>query len=133
LAVNSLEHTPFDGVAARMEAMDRLSSNSTAISTTHVFLFLLFLLIECSPLLVKLISDKGTYDLNLYVREQQVELYHKEVTTLRNHELEEKLKYETQIGTAKVNAKIQLERAKIKRDLDGQIEQVKGKSAWGSA
>lgn len=132
VTIATLDQTPFDGIAARMEALDRLSSTSSAIHSTHVFLFLLFMLIECSPLLVKLISERGTYDLHLHVREQQVELYHAEVTTLRSHRMKEKLKYETEIGTAKVNARIQLERARIRKDLDDQIEQLKGSTGWES-
>jgi hypothetical protein len=51
-----------DGPAARMEALSRLTKASTAILWAHYFIILLFMAIETSPVLVKLISIKGPYD-----------------------------------------------------------------------
>lgn len=58
-----------DGPAARIEALDRLTKESSAIWWAHWFIVLLFIAIETSPVLVKLISSKGPYDNLLKVEE----------------------------------------------------------------
>lgn len=51
-----------DGLLARMEAMSKLSENNTTIKYATWFIFALFILIESSPILVKLLSKRGPYD-----------------------------------------------------------------------
>ena len=127
--IATTERPAFNGIAARLMALDRIKENNPIVATAHGFIFLLFLLIECCPILVKLISERGTYDLNLHVHEQQVELYHKEVTSLRSQKLEEHLRYESEVGQAKLNAKIQIERAKIKRDIEDRLGSLGNETA----
>ena len=56
----------FDGLMARVNALDKLPW------LPSFFIFLLFLAIETSPILAKLISPKGTYDLKLEEEESSV-------------------------------------------------------------
>lgn len=69
--VGSLVHTKLDGPAARMEALDRLTAVSTAMWLAHIFIIVLFLMIESTPILVKLMSRKGPYDSLLHTVEHE--------------------------------------------------------------
>lgn len=57
-----LKEPDFTGLAARLEALDRISANSSAIWMANWFIILLFIAIETAPVFVKLISYKGPYD-----------------------------------------------------------------------
>jgi hypothetical protein len=67
--IGNLVRTKLDGPAARMEALDRLTEASTAMWLAHVFIIILFLMIESTPILVKLMSKKGPYDSLLHTVE----------------------------------------------------------------
>lgn len=56
----------FDGLMARVNALDKLPW------LPSFFIFLLFLAVETSPILAKLLSPKGTYDLKLQEQESRV-------------------------------------------------------------
>jgi hypothetical protein len=60
--LNALEKSKINGLAARMEALDRITANSNAVTWAHWFIVLLFIAIETAPVFVKLISTKGPYD-----------------------------------------------------------------------
>ncbi|MBS1508338.1 MAG: DUF4407 domain-containing protein [Bacteroidetes bacterium] len=59
---NSLEHTRLNGPAARMEALTRLVEKSGTMWWAHIFIVMLFMVVELSPIIVKLFSKKGPYD-----------------------------------------------------------------------
>jgi Domain of unknown function (DUF4407) len=59
---NLLEKKKMNGPAARMEALNRISAQSSAILWANWFIILLFIAIEIAPVLVKLISSRGPYD-----------------------------------------------------------------------
>jgi hypothetical protein len=56
----------FDGLMARIEALNKLPF------VTSFFIFLLFLAIETSPIITKLLSPKGTYDYKIAEREDLI-------------------------------------------------------------
>jgi len=56
----------FDGLMARVNALNKLPW------LPSLFIFLLFLAIETSPILAKLLSPKGTYDIKLEEQESSV-------------------------------------------------------------
>lgn len=68
---NALEHTRLDGPAARMEALTRLVKKSPTMWWAHIFIVMLFLVVELSPIIVKLFSKKGPYDAMLHSVEHQ--------------------------------------------------------------
>ena len=68
-AVTSLTHTKLDGPAARMEALSRLTAASSAMWWAHIFILFLFLILESTPILVKLFSRKGPYDSLIHIQE----------------------------------------------------------------
>ncbi len=67
--MGALERSRLNGPAARMEALDRITSASPAILWAHWFILLLFIAIETAPVFVKLISPKGPYDNLLRIAE----------------------------------------------------------------
>jgi hypothetical protein len=69
LAQLKLEKT--DGPAARIEAMKRLTEQYSAMWWAELFIILLFIALETSPVIVKLISPKGPYDNLLRVEEHK--------------------------------------------------------------
>ncbi len=65
----NLKREGIGGPAARIDALRRLTEQSTAIWWTNIFIILLFIAIETSPIFVKLISKKGPYDYSLETKE----------------------------------------------------------------
>jgi hypothetical protein len=69
--IGSLARTKLNGPAARLEALSRLTTESQAMWWAHIFIMILFLIIESAPILVKLISRSGPYDSLLHVTEHK--------------------------------------------------------------
>lgn len=89
----------FNGFAARMQALDELGKNSAIIATAAAFIMGLFICLEISPVLIKLISAVGPYDHLLEKTENDFKLYAKEkiekgnaLTDHRISDFKEKLK-----------------------------------------
>ncbi|MDF1549584.1 MAG: DUF4407 domain-containing protein [Bacteroidales bacterium] len=89
-----------DGLLARFEAMSALAEKNVTVKYASWFIFLLFVLIEASPIIVKLLSRRGPYD----------ELIEKE-------EYEKQIEYKKQKIKAKVLANNYLELLKQKDEL----------------
>ncbi|ROH96810.1 DUF4407 domain-containing protein [Chryseobacterium daecheongense] len=68
----------FNGFAARLQALDELGKNSAIIGLAAAFIMGLFICLEISPVLVKLISSIGPYDYLLEKTENDFRLYSKE-------------------------------------------------------
>lgn len=58
----SAQNSADNGVLIRLEALDRLSANDSTLSLARLLLFLLFLVIECLPVTVKLLQRPGLYE-----------------------------------------------------------------------
>lgn len=69
--IDALERTKFNGPAARMEALSRLTTENPAMWWAHIFIMILFLIIESAPILVKLMSRSGPYDSLLHITEHR--------------------------------------------------------------
>ena len=83
----------FDGFAARMDGLAKLTEESEAMATAELFLVLLFIAIETAPIFVKLISSRGPYDELLELHEDQVKLYKNEKWQRASGESEARLNY----------------------------------------
>lgn len=68
----------YNGFAARLQALDELGENSAIIATAAAFIMGLFVCLEISPVLIKLISYVGPYDYLLEKTENDFRLYSKE-------------------------------------------------------
>ncbi|MHA7129937.1 DUF4407 domain-containing protein [Algoriphagus namhaensis] len=83
----------FDGLAARIDAMSRLTEESAAMALANMFIILLFIAIETSPIFVKLISARGPYDELLELHEDKVKLFKGEKWTFAKGESEARVSY----------------------------------------
>ncbi len=81
----------YDGLAARISALSTLSSESSAMNLANIFLILLFIAIEISPIFVKIISSKGPYDDILEQHEHIIENYKLEKMAKLNQMTYEKI------------------------------------------
>ena len=54
-----------NGLLIRLQALNELSGSSVTLNAARFLLFLLFLVIECLPVMVKLLQRPGTYELVL--------------------------------------------------------------------
>lgn len=89
----------YNGFAARLQALDELGKNSAIIATAAAFIMGLFICLEVSPVLIKLISGVGPYDYLLEKTENDFKLYAKEkiekgnaLTDYRIEDFKDKLK-----------------------------------------
>jgi hypothetical protein len=89
----------FNGFAARLQALDELGKETPIMAIASMFILGLFIALEISPVLVKLISSVGPYDYLLEKTENDFKLYSKEkiekgnaLTDFRIDEFKEKLK-----------------------------------------
>lgn len=55
----------YNGFLARLEAMGNLTSKNKHISFANWFIVILFILLESSPVIVKLMSKRGPYDVKI--------------------------------------------------------------------
>lgn len=67
----NMDKTRMNGPAARLDALSRLTEKSSAMMWADWFIILLFIAIETSPVLVKLISPKGPFDNLLRIEEHK--------------------------------------------------------------
>lgn len=68
----------YDGLAARIEALDSLSAKRSAINSANWFIFILFIVIETAPLFVKLLAPKGPYDEMLTLHEHTYQAHRRQ-------------------------------------------------------
>ncbi|MFZ1526520.1 MAG: DUF4407 domain-containing protein, partial [Saprospiraceae bacterium] len=78
----TLSRASLTGFASRLKALHRLSDREEAIRIAGLFITILFLIIECSPILVKLISEKSPYDQRVDTLETEYHLANLKATTL---------------------------------------------------
>lgn len=121
----NLNREAYGGLAARMEALDRLAQRSDAIYLASIFIVLLFIAIETAPVLVKLISHRSPYDYLLHEHEHVYQMAHLENTSLLSNKIANSVKYNTEIGTHQVNAKIAAEKKLIDAALEQRVGSLK--------
>jgi hypothetical protein len=106
---NSSEETNIDGVEARVKALYQLSG-------LHWFVTLLFIIIECLPVITKLMSKRGTYDETLERIEYETMIEQKEIISRKNFEINELLVKAEE--AAKLRGEIFIRVQKIKLDAE---------------
>ncbi|PTM13319.1 MAG: DUF4407 domain-containing protein [Bacteroidetes bacterium] len=123
--ITTMGRTAFGGLAARAEALSRLAVGSKAIKWASLFVMLLFVMVETSPILVKLISPRSPYDHLLAELEQQFELTAKEKMDLRSHEVLSRLREHTEVGLHQTRADIKIKKAEIDADLQRRLDALR--------
>jgi hypothetical protein len=82
----------YDGLAARIDALAVLTEESSAMNLVNLFLIFLFIIIETTPILVKLISQRGPYDELLEVHEHHYKNHRRELIAKSDHKTSQRLK-----------------------------------------
>lgn len=125
----SMEKAALNGFASRIEALDRISQKSDAVFWASLFIMLLFIAIETAPLFVKLISDRSPYDFVLNKVENDVEMDHKEYTTIRKIDTQAKLDYASKVKLHKNSAEIEAENELFSHAIKHEVENLKQNTA----
>jgi len=112
----------YDGLAARIDALGVLSSESNAMNLANIFLILLFIAIETSPIFVKLISAKGPFDDLLEKHEHSIENFKIEQMSKLNQKTNERLEIIIQSGNNAVREELEGNRNLMKRIIDAETE-----------
>ncbi|MFT4666489.1 MAG: hypothetical protein ACI9VN_001609 [Patescibacteria group bacterium] len=123
--ITNLERGAFGGLAARMEALDRLSRQSEAILLANIFVMLMFITVETAPVMVKLISRRSPYDYLLHEHEHVFEMNNFERTSLLENSVRNVVKHDTETGSYKTNAKVMAEKEMIDNALKQRIGDLK--------
>jgi hypothetical protein len=123
--IATLRKTELNGFAARLNALSRLASKSEAIFWASIFITLLFIAIECAPILVKLISYRSPYDFVLHKHEHAFEMSHKEHTSLLQNLVYNRVNYDTQTSSHKTKHVIQAENKLIEHLVKEEMERLK--------
>ncbi len=111
--INGLERGAFGGLAARIDALDRLGSRSEAIWLASIFITLLFIAIETAPIFTKLISPRSPYDHLLHEHEHVFAMNAKESITERANNVKNRLRVHTEVGIHQTTADITAKKAEI--------------------
>ncbi len=123
--IANLSRNGYGGMAARMDALHRLSEGSKAIFYASIFITLLFIAIETAPIFVKLISYRSPYDYLLHQHEHVFEMANLEKVTLLSNEVNSKVKYDTEVTAHRVAANIVWQKELIDHKLKEKLEDLK--------
>lgn len=93
MELENIKRNPWDGMAAQLEALRVLGEENRAIYLANIFILLLFVMLECTPIIVKLIAPRGPYDELLEIREHFFKNHNLEKIAEMNHSTHQKLKY----------------------------------------
>lgn len=120
-----------NGLIARLEALSRLTAQSSMIFTAHLFIFLLFVALELAPVFVKLLSLGTPYDRILDGHEHAFHTIHKVKTHRADEEMHEKMEVATAVIRHRAKATIETEKAIIDRKLKEKLGNVaNGNPGW---
>ncbi len=111
--IESLDRKAYGGIAARMEALDRLGRESEAIFLANIFIMLLFIAIETAPIFVKLISYRSPYDYLMHEHEHKFEMANLEATSLLANQVKNKVKFDTETSTYMTEKEVEVEKELI--------------------
>lgn len=108
-ALATLQRSSLTGFASRLKALHRLSASEDAIRIAGFFITILFLIIECAPILVKLISERTPYDQKLETLENEYHLANLKTTTITKLATESQLSFENKTAGFRVSEMINAE------------------------
>lgn len=88
----AIQRNPWDGMAAQLEALRQISLENRAIYLANLFIIALFIMLECSPVIVKILAQRGPYDELLEIREHFFKNHNLERIAQMDYETKERLK-----------------------------------------
>jgi Domain of unknown function (DUF4407) len=126
--LSKMESASMMGFASRIEAMDRISKNSYAIYIAGIFIMLLFIAIETSPIFIKLISERSPYDYVLDKLEVEYEMDHKETTFTTKNTVLNKIELERNITKHQTQQEIEAENELFTHAIKTEVGRIKDSS-----
>jgi hypothetical protein len=90
--IANLKRNPWNGMAAQLQALSILGQENEAIRVANIFIMLLFILLECTPIISKLISGRGPYDELLEIREHYYKNHNLERIAEMDHSTYQKIR-----------------------------------------
>jgi hypothetical protein len=126
--LNALERASLTGFASRLKALHRLSEREEAIHIAGLFITILFLLIECAPILVKLISERTPYDQRLETLETAYYLANLKQTTLARLATDSQLTFENKTAGFRISEMINAENEVFAHALRKEKEDIMSKN-----
>lgn len=123
--MKKMEFASLTGFASRMEALSRVNAKSHAVFIASIFLMLLFIAIETAPMFVKLISERSPYDYLLDEIENDVEMNHKEITTIKKLEVNDRLLVEQKTRLHRNQELVNAENALFSHAINSEVENIK--------
>jgi hypothetical protein len=81
----------YDGLAARIDALSVLTKESSAMNLVNIFIVFLFIVIETTPVLVKLMAQRGPYDELLDIHEHAYKNYRRELISKSDYKTSKRL------------------------------------------
>jgi hypothetical protein len=129
--LETLSRASLTGFASRLKALHRLSSKEEAIKIAGLFLTILFLLIECSPILVKLISERTPYDQRIDTLETDYRLANLKAVTLSNLDADSRINFENKTAGFRLSEMINAENEIFAHALRKEKEEImERKEGW---
>lgn len=107
--IAQMDRKNYGGMAARMEALDRLGEESRAIFLASWFIMLLFIAIETAPIFTKLIAQRSPYDYKLHEYENIFEMNNYEQVALLKNAARNQVKFDTETGIYRTQKEIEAE------------------------
>jgi hypothetical protein len=128
--MEALSRASLTGFASRLKALHRLTIKEEAILLAGWFITILFLIIECSPILVKLISERSPYDQRINQLELEYELANLKETTIQKLATDSRLSFENKTAGFRVSEMIDAENEvfahALRREKDQLMQKQEG-------
>lgn len=102
---------------AQIKALSELRAGNESVRRAGWAIALLFLLLECSPVIVKLLSKRGPYDVVLERMEYEVDLAQKQIVSDLNDEVNNRLKEIQELNKLSGEVRIRTERSKLDAEM----------------
>ncbi len=130
-ALFTLGTVDVNGFASRLEALSRASKKSSAIYLASLFIMFLFIIIETTPIFVKLISARSPYDYVLDKHEYAYIKNHQWVTTQLRNDIDSKVRFDNEITAFKTQIAIETEKRILKETIEESFADIKSnKTSW---
>ncbi len=129
--LTEMKRVELTGFAARLEALDRLSKKSEAIMLANIFIMLLFIAIETTPIFVKLISSRSPYDYSLDKHEHTFVMNHHLKTSLLSNEVNNKVKFDNEVGRHKTQVAIDIEKQIVREAMEETYRKLRQEGKLG--
>jgi len=127
----ALSQVDLNGFASRLEALSRASSKSSAIYLASLFIMFLFIVIEITPIFVKLISARGPYDYVLDKHEYAFVKNHEWTTTQLRNRIDSKVQFDNAMSSYKTQLAIETEKQILKETIEKSFDDLKSnQTSW---